>query len=291
MALQMSNETWLYPEHVGAMSIGTAPAIVSDHPAIKHLSTAGDTPWSQLWACESPPLQLADLTKFDDDRLRSFGPFTTKSTTGDARDARNTRVHLFVYFYVAFWKLYTPPRTPPVDEAPLFPGIYSDYPRIHPSGPERGLVKENPEDVAQLVFPHPEQQELKTRLLRDVLDSIWWQQNQPEPKGIYSQFIRRINNKLFECLSCGKKLKRQDRTIDHFRTHVSHRPFRCDGRQGCGDRHCRLSFYTRDCLKSHCSKHEKDCDICGARVEDKNLIRHQGTRKCKQARRGRLQTH
>lgn len=290
MALQMSNETWLYPEHVGAMSI------------------AGDTPWSQLWACESPPLQLADLTKFDDDvaiaqgTTHSFDPSmlsacapsdlspprappatpVTPATPASIYSSTSTSLS---------GSYYTPPRTPPVDEAPLFPGIYSDYPRIHPSGPERGLVKENPEDVAQLVFPHPEQQELKTRLLRDVLDSIWWQQNQPEPKGIYSQFIRRINNKLFECLSCGKKLKRQDRTIDHFRTHVSHRPFRCDGRQGCGDRHCRLSFYTRDCLKSHCSKHEKDCDICGARVEDKNLIRHQGTRKCKQARRGRLQTH
>ena len=32
-----------------------------------------------------------------------------------------------------------------------------------------------------------------------------------------------------------RQFKRQDRVIDHFRTHIFHRPFRCDGTQGCGD--------------------------------------------------------
>lgn len=150
-----------------------------------------------------------------------------------------------------------------------------------PSGVvERTLIKQEPELNASQLFPSSSHGELRDRVF-DIYRSDWWLTNEREPHGVLHFFIERLGAKLFKCKACGKKLSRVDRAVDHFRTHIYHRPYKCQGRPGCGEVLCKYAFYTRDCLKSHCSKHEKVCERCGTKVEDKNLSRHQMTRKCR----------
>ncbi|KAG8839884.1 hypothetical protein FRC18_000007 [Serendipita sp. 400] len=146
----------------------------------------------------------------------------------------------------------------PIDQ-PLFPE-FTLLPPSESLPAYRETIKENPEPFIFGIFPTSSQTPHRDRLRREVITSRWWLENTLEPNGILMQFVRRLNNRLFECTSCGKKLKRIDRAVDHFRVHLEHRPFRCNGHMGCGDSTCELAFYTRDCLKSHCSKHEKTCD-------------------------------
>lgn len=144
----------------------------------------------------------------------------------------------------------------------------------------RAEIKRNPEPFIMSVFNGSNQSHLRDQL-RGALQSQWWQESRKEPRACLNVFIRRIGNRIFECHSCGKRLSRADRAVDHFRTHIHHRPYHCTGAKACGDAGCQSAFFTRDCLKSHISKHEVTCDRCQTAVEDKNLNRHRETRKCR----------
>ncbi|KAG8839881.1 hypothetical protein FRC18_000004 [Serendipita sp. 400] len=119
-------------------------------------------------------------------------------------------------------------------EQPLFPD-FSPRPVSEPFSVSRETIKENPEPFIIGIFPSQSQSHYRDLLRREVIPSRWWSENTLEPNGLLMQFVRRLNNRLFECSSCGKKLRRVDRAVDHFREHLKHRPFRCIGQMGCGD--------------------------------------------------------
>lgn len=90
----------------------------------------------------------------------------------------------------------------------------------------------NHEAFVQSTFPG---NKALQNLLHDILLTQWWDSNLREPRGELAQFVKRISTKCFECLSCGKRLNRSDRAVDHFRTHIDHRPFNCIGQCGSAD--------------------------------------------------------
>lgn len=99
---------------------------------------------------------------------------------------------------------------------------------------ERAWIKREPQRFATQLFPLPHQSELRERVY-EIVCSNWWLWNEKEPHGILHPFIERLGAKSFRCKSCHKKLTRVDRAIDHFRTHLHHRPYTCQGQPGCGD--------------------------------------------------------
>ncbi|KAG8768653.1 hypothetical protein FRC15_005044 [Serendipita sp. 397] len=70
----------------------------------------------------------------------------------------------------------------------------------------REAIKENPEPFIFDIFPSPSQAHYRDCLRREVISSRWWLESTLEPDGVVMQFMRRLNNRLVECTSCGKKL-------------------------------------------------------------------------------------
>ncbi|KAG8841176.1 hypothetical protein FRC20_005175 [Serendipita sp. 405] len=92
----------------------------------------------------------------------------------------------------------------PIDQ-PLFPE-FTLLPPSESLPAYRETIKENPEPFIFGIFPTSSQTPHRDRLRREVITSRWWLENTLEPNGILMQFVRRLNNRLFECTSCGKKV-------------------------------------------------------------------------------------
>jgi hypothetical protein len=96
---------------------------------------------------------------------------------------------------------------------------------------ERQELISDPSLILQLL-PH-EQQEPLRQVLSDIFTTSWWRNNEPEPEGIFTPFIERLNNHKYKCAFCHTVQSRMDRAVAHCRKHLRHRPFYCDGER-CG---------------------------------------------------------
>jgi hypothetical protein len=87
-------------------------------------------------------------------------------------------------------------------------------------------------ELARKCFPNQDMEsvDLKNRLLV-VLNSTWFNENTLEPENELRTFIRAVEPNRFQCTAwnCTKQLPKSSRLIDHFRTHINHRPYKCDG--------------------------------------------------------------
>ncbi|KAG8841507.1 hypothetical protein FRC20_005004 [Serendipita sp. 405] len=77
----------------------------------------------------------------------------------------------------------------------------------------REAIKENPEPFIFDIFPSPSQAHYRDCLRREVISSSWWLESTLEPDGVVMQFMRRLNNRLVECTSCGKKVGQETQSI------------------------------------------------------------------------------
>lgn len=138
------------------------------------------------------------------------------------------------------------------------------------SVPQRG-----PNGCNDPLIPHLVSLNLQS-LLRNVLESYWWYHNQLEPNDELDAFIDAEGQHRFRCsaIGCERLFSRRERAINHFRTHINHRPFACrDG--ACGDSSwyvvysfdasaCRLfsstlAFFSQRDLHSHEQRPQVQC--------------------------------
>lgn len=119
--------------------------------------------------------------------------------------------------------------------------------------------------------------------LVQLLESSWIQHGTLEPSDATKQFIT-ITGRKYRCSvpSCGKHFTRLDRAINHFRTHIHHRPYTCEG---CEVPNCPERFYTQETLRAHVNRKRTVCKYCETTLELKNLRRHlRFNRTCKTKR-------
>ncbi|PVG03426.1 hypothetical protein CPB86DRAFT_793368 [Serendipita vermifera] len=184
---------------------------------------------------------------------------------------------------------YTPTLSPvssasSVQETQPVPIITSETPQLlSPAFPVRHSredYRQKPDLLIDTIVPKSADPTLRMVLHTEVLTTDWWYKNEKEPRKTFAPFIKKHTaggQRQFECLLCGKKnMDNWDAIRD-----ARHRPYRCEAPRGCDDPTCKMAFYTNDCLKSHRSKNEQRCNVCGATVEDKDLGRHQKTQNCR----------
>lgn len=75
---------------------------------------------------------------------------------------------------------------------------------------------------------------LRSRL-QDVLDSNWWTWQLMEPPSELNKFLKETSSGGYQCTVCLKECQRLPRGIEHFRSHINHRPFACSDSGGCGE--------------------------------------------------------
>jgi hypothetical protein len=73
--------------------------------------------------------------------------------------------------------------------------------------------------------------------LGEILQSRWWLENQLEPDDELFSFILPESRTRFRCRAngCDSIFSRRDRAVNHFRSHIDHRPYSCNGKcEGVG---------------------------------------------------------
>jgi hypothetical protein len=86
------------------------------------------------------------------------------------------------------------------------------------------------ETAAQKAFPGAIQFELRAKFL-DTLFAI--AQGFPVTDSQLDDFLARHGNeRICTVADCGQRFKRRDRSRDHIRVHLDHRPYTCGGQCG-----------------------------------------------------------
>ncbi|PVF96343.1 hypothetical protein CPB86DRAFT_515494 [Serendipita vermifera] len=85
---------------------------------------------------------------------------------------------------------------------------------------------------------------------------------------------RNVNGKHY-CPVCQSRFARRDRMLTCYNNHLNKRIHRCEGK--CGNKHCRMTYASIDCLRRHWwpkDKRQASCEKCGLKTSRQNLARH-----------------
>jgi hypothetical protein len=75
-----------------------------------------------------------------------------------------------------------------------------------PTKLEKVAIQENPDFFLKEQFPQANQSEVRDRVRRDIIPTLWWLNNQLEPPRALHPFIQRVKAKVFECTACHKNV-------------------------------------------------------------------------------------
>ncbi|PVF98958.1 hypothetical protein CPB86DRAFT_325657 [Serendipita vermifera] len=144
-------------------------------------------------------------------------------------------------------------------------------------------------------FNNPEDRWRKD-VLQEVLNSSFLQEQTLEPvdqgvddpytKGhgkmnvsIYSVFLEGSSKQGWRCLLGSEKwpcktkvtFKRFQRAVEHIRSHLNHRPYKCGAQ--CGILNCQRSFFAEQYLRDH-TNNNSSCKYCNQAMRSSQLPRH-----------------
>lgn len=128
------------------------------------------------------------------------------------------------YFRAAAHQIPEPPRPVRSAPQPMAPSLPS--PSVSRHLPSYRLSFENRRQIiAKVAVPALRQP------LTEVMLSNWWRENVLEPEDELSKFILPESRTRFRCRAndCDRIFSRKDRAINHFRSHIDHRPYSCNG--------------------------------------------------------------
>ncbi|KAG8772399.1 hypothetical protein FRC15_002757 [Serendipita sp. 397] len=160
-------------------------------------------------------------------------------------------------------------------------------------------VREDTDTFLRLSFLDPANLWRRT-ILNRILSSSFLRDNEMEPmdkgpsdpitrghgkkgKSIYAVFVEEASKGEWKCLfgspimPCPNNavFKRFERAVEHVRSHLNHRPFKCTGECDIGPS-CKRRFYAQQYLRDHLNRKGKtQCTICLRSVLVQNLGRHQ----------------
>lgn len=185
---------------------------------------------------------------------------------------------------------------PPGD--PSTPAVVPQLLLSPPSTPPSSL----PRDVAQFLsisFRDPPNW-WRRLVLDSVMQSSFLRNDELEPqdrgsadpitmgfgksgRSIYGVFIEEFTKGKWKCLfgnetsPCPNNavFKRFERAVEHVRSHLNHRPYKCDGTCNPEATACQRRFFAHQYLRDHLTRKGKTpCIICGRSVLTQNMSRH-----------------